>query len=128
MKKQQIYLFSILLIGVTFYTYTFVPAKFKIEGGSCYQGITALICRFFLEICAILNLTALFSLFKSKVNRARTLSIISVVIWSLLTISHTVSENQEDFIIAIKYFAPFLIITILLIILCRIKKTEPLKS
>jgi hypothetical protein len=112
MNKPKIYLLSIILAAVTFYTFTFMPRKFEIEGGSCYQGITAMIIRFFLEICVILNLTAIILLLKSKINTPKTLSIVSVVIWLLISLLNSIDKTSEDFIIGIKYFAPFLIVNI----------------
>jgi hypothetical protein len=116
MNKQKIYLLSIILAAVTFYTYTFMPRKFEIEGGSCYQGITAMIIRFFLEICVILNLAAIILLLKSKINTPKTLSIISVAIWFLISLLNSVDTTSEDFIIGMKYFTPFLIVNIVIIL------------
>jgi hypothetical protein len=114
MNKPKIYLLLIILAAVTFYTYTFMPRKFEIEGGSCYQGITAMIIRFFLEICAILNLTAIILLLKSKINTPKTLSLVSVVIWFLISLLNSIDKTSKDFIIGMKYFTPFLIVNIVI--------------
>jgi hypothetical protein len=115
MNKPKIYLLSIILVAVTFYTYTFMPIKFEIEGGSCNQGITAMIIRFFLEICVILDLTAIILLLKSKINMPKTLIIVSVAIWFLISLLISRDRTSEDFIIGIKYFATFLIVNIVIV-------------
>jgi hypothetical protein len=125
MNKPKIYILSIIFIAVIFYTYTFMPRKFETEGGSCYQGITAMLIRFILEICAILNIIALILLFRSKINTPKTLSMISLIIWSLICFFNFVDQTTEDFIIRIKYFTPFLIVNILIVLMInQIKKTK----
>ncbi|WP_192501872.1 hypothetical protein [Flavobacterium sp. PL002] len=102
-----------------------MPRKFEIGGGSCYQGITAMFIRLILEVCAILNIIALILLFKSKINAPKTLSVISLIIWSLISFFNFVDQTTEDFIIRIKYFTPFLIVNILIILIInQIKKTK----
>jgi hypothetical protein len=125
MNKPKIYLLSIILVAVTFYTYTFMPIKFETEGGSCNQGITAMIIRFFLEICVILDLTAIILLLKSKINTPKTLIIVSVAIWFLISLWMSIDSSSKDFIIGIKYFAPFLIVNIVIISeIIKVKKAK----
>ena len=125
MNKPKIYLLSIILVAVTFYTYTFMPIKFEMEGGSCNQGITAMIIRFFLEICVFLDLIAIILLLKSKINTPKTLIIVSVAIWFLISLLISRDRTSEDFIIGIKYFAPFLLVNIVIISeIIKVKKTK----
>ncbi|KUJ62272.1 hypothetical protein AR687_09675 [Flavobacteriaceae bacterium CRH] len=100
-----------------------MPRKFEIEGGSCYQGITATIIRFFLEISAILNLIAIIFLYRLKPNSAKTLSIIAVIVWFIITLFNTINKESVDFINSIIYFTPFLAVNLFIIIVInRIKK------
>jgi len=126
MSRKKIYFLSIVLICITFYTYNFMPEKFEIEGGSCYQGIAAMIIRFFLLLCAVLNSIALIFLFRSKVNVSKILSGIAVIIWFLISLVNTIDQLTQDFIISVLYFGPFLIASILFMVL--INKIEKQKT
>lgn len=122
MNKQKIFLLSILLIVVAIFTYIDMPKKFETEGGSCYQGITATIIRFFLKICIVLNSIAIILASKSRIKTGKIVSIISLSIWSLISLINSIDKTSEDFLIGIKYFSPFLIVH--LIIILTINKFE----
>lgn len=123
MNKQKLYLLLTLLILVILYTYNFIPRKFEVEGGSCYQGITTMIIRFFLIINAILNLTSFLLLFKSKIKTPKILSIIAIVIWIFVSFANTVAESSDNFIIAVLYFMPLIITNFFIIVsINKIKK------
>lgn len=128
MKKQKILFLLIILITATFYTYTYMPRKFEIEGGSCYQGITASIIRFILVICVTLNLLAIILLLRSKINTPRILSTLSIIFWSLISFFNSVDKTSEDFIIGLKYFTPFLIVNIMIIIFINKSKRTTANS
>lgn len=83
-------------------SYVFIPHSFDLEGGSCYQGTTPLIIRFFLTICGILSFISLITNYFSRFEASKGSSIISLLIWliwSLFFISNT-----------FVYFIPFLIL------------------
>lgn len=125
MKKQTIYILLVLLICVSVLTYIFTPRKFEVEGGSCYQGITAAIIHFFLKICTVLNLFTLFFLSRAKINAPKKLSLIAALLWTFITFIILINETGKDFGIAILYFSPFLIVNFLIyIIIKRSKATK----
>ena len=122
MNKKITVLLLVALAFVATYSYLNIPDKYAIEGGSCYQGITTMFIRFFLGICAILNILAIIAVtFKSKFKAAKILSIISFLIWSFGTFIH----SQSDAIMGITYFTPFLLLNFVIIIsIYKMEKKE----
>lgn len=109
MEKDRKKLIIILSIGVIIYSFCFIPKSFYIGGGSCYQGIDALVIRFILIFCGILNVISLsLLLFTTKVKIAKVLSIFSLAIW----IFWGVVMNLNSEISKKLYFIPFLIVNI----------------
>ena len=109
MKNKKIILFTnlLLLTAVSFYSYKFVPKSFEFGGTSCYQGITVFVNRFVLEICSILSLISILT----KRNVAKTLSILSTLIWILWGLFVNKSSLIDEFL----YFIPLIIANILII-------------
>ncbi len=111
-KKTKFFLLTMLIVAVT-YSYFNIPNKFETEGGSCYQGITAMFIRFFLTVCLILNLLSIFLItYKSKIKTAKVLSILSLIIWLIGAIMH----SHDNFLIGLTYFTPFLILNFIIVI------------
>jgi hypothetical protein len=116
MTKKKIILLLILLIAVFTYSFFCMPKKFETEGGSCYQGITATIIHFFLIVCSFLNLLSIYLIYyKSKIETAKVLCIVSLIIWSIGTFINS-SENIQ---IGIIYFTPFIILNLIMIFLFK---------
>jgi hypothetical protein len=114
MNKKTIILLLIALILVVTYSFLNIPRKFETEGGSCYQGITAMIIRFFLKVCGVLNLLSILAInYKSNVKTAKILSIALIIIWSIGTLIH----SSENILIGVKYFTPLLILNFIIVIL-----------
>ena len=76
MNKKIIISLLVALSVVFLYSYFNIPNKFETEGGSCYQGITASIIRFFLKVCSVLNVISI--IFLSKIKPAKFTSILSL--------------------------------------------------
>jgi hypothetical protein len=109
--KKALFVLLALLIAAIIYSYQFIPKSFYIGGGSCYQGITASIDRFFVKICGVMCLISIILiLIKSKSLSAKILSILSVVIWSAWSIIVN-QDTESEFV----YFIPFLLINILIV-------------
>lgn len=114
MNKKIIILLLISLILVVTYSFFNIPRKFETEGGSCYQGITTMIIRFFLKVCGVLNLLSIIAInYKFKIKTAKILSIASLIIWSIGTLIH----SYENILIGVKYFTPLLILNFIIVIL-----------
>ena len=114
MTKKITILLLILIIAVFTYSFLEMPKKFETEGGSCYQGITAMIIRFFLTVCTFINLLAIFLFYyKSKIETAKVLNIISLIIWSTGTFIH----SNENIQIGIRYFTPFIMLNLIILFL-----------
>ena len=128
MKHLKTYLLLVLLIGITIFTYCAMPRKFEIEGGSCYQGISAMIIRFFLELSAALHLIALVLMLKSKVKAPKVLSILALVLWSLVSFANS-DGSSDAFRIGMDYFTPFLVVSILIVMTAmKNKKNCPISG
>ena len=111
--KQLISITLILLIGITIGSHILIPNSIEIDGGSCYQGITSEISKFFLKICGILSFLSLIALFYNTIIKtAKVLSVISTTIWSLWSL--IIIMNYE--ISGLLYIIPFLTVNILIII------------
>ncbi|KFF13452.1 hypothetical protein IW15_06575 [Chryseobacterium soli] len=114
MSKRIVFFLSITLIMVLAYSYFCIPDKFEIEGGSCYQGITAMFIRFFLTICGVLNLLSITTInSKSKFKIAKVTSAISLMVWLAGFIIH----SYNDFLVATKYFTPLLFLNFIIVVL-----------
>lgn len=114
MSKRIVFFLSITLIIILAYSYFCIPDKFEIEGGSCYQGITAMFIRFFLTICGVLNVLSIATIgSKSKVKIAKITSIISLIIWLTGFIIH----SYNGFLMRVKYFAPLLVLNFIIVVL-----------
>jgi hypothetical protein len=111
-KTNSIVVVALLLIIV--FSHLTVPACYKTEGGSCYQGITATILKFFLKLCGTLSLLSLVASYYSNSTASKALSIISFAIW--LVVSLFIFRISTIF-----YFLPFLSISFI-IMFFNIKK------
>lgn len=117
MNKKTVFFLVVVLIVILFYSYFCIPDKFETEGGSCYQGITAMFIRFFLTICGVLDALSIATInSKSKIKITKLTSIISCMIWLAGFIIH----SYNDFLVGVKYFAPLLILNFIIIILAYI--------
>lgn len=111
MNKKVIISLLVALSVVFLYSYFNIPNKFETEGGSCYQGITASIIRFFLKVCSVLNLISI--IFLHKIKPAKFASILSLTIWSIGTLIHSI----DNILIGFLYFTPFLLLNIVIVII-----------
>jgi hypothetical protein len=112
MNKKTIFLLILIIITIS-YSYLNIPRKFETEGGSCYQGITAMLIRFFLIVCGFLSLISVIIInYKSKVKTAKTLIVLSLIIW----ITGTIIHSYDNALIGIKYFSPLLILNFIIAI------------
>jgi|GEM_PF-2562839 len=111
MNKKVIISLLVALSVVFLYSYFNIPSKFETEGGSCYQGITASIIRFFLKVCSVLNVISI--IFLSKIKPAKFASILSLTIWSIGTLIH----SSDNILIGFTYFTPFLLLNIVIVII-----------
>ncbi|VXB56897.1 conserved membrane hypothetical protein [Flavobacterium sp. 9AF] len=121
MTKKQISLHLTILIVAFAYSFLCIPKKFETEGGSCYQGITTAIIRFFLIVCFFLNLLSIYLIYyKSKIETAKVLCILSLIIWTIGTFIH----SYENIRIGIIYFTPFIIMNSLMLFLFKKQKSS----
>ncbi|GAB3712417.1 hypothetical protein [Flavobacterium koreense] len=111
MNKKVIISLLVALSVVFLYSYFNIPNKFETEGGSCYQGITASIIRFFLKVCCVLNVISI--IFLSKIKSAKFASILALTIWSIGTLIH----SSDNILIGFTYFTPFLLLNIVIVII-----------
>ena len=111
MNKKVIISLLVALSVVLLYSYFNIPNKFETEGGSCYQGITASIIRFFLKVCSVLNLISI--IFLHKIKPAKFASILALTIWSIGTLIHSI----DNILIGFQYFTPFLLLNIVIVII-----------
>lgn len=113
----------ILLISVSLYSYYNVPYEYKIEGGSCYQGISVMIIHFFLKICSLLCFVSLMLVFfHKKLKNAFYLSIIAFVFWLIGAFLNSIDRLK----LSILYFSPLLIVyfIVLLFVFYEFKSHE----
>ena len=123
MNKKTTFILLIILIIIVFYSYFNIPKKFETEGGSCYQGITAMLIRFFLIVCGVLSIISVIIInYKSKVKTAKTLILFSLIIWLIGTIIH----SHNNVLIGITYFTPLLILNFIITILIYKNKIKQL--
>lgn len=126
MNKKTKYYLLFILISVALLTKIFTPKIFYLGGGSCYQGITALIIHFFLIVCTILNVLSVSLLSFYKITASKTLNIISMIIWSLGLIVHSIDQTIKDGLIVFLYFIPFLAVSIFIFLMIKnFNKNQP---
>ncbi|WP_431241107.1 hypothetical protein ACQ9BO_13295 [Flavobacterium sp. P21] len=105
----------VLLISTTIYTYFNVPESFYIEGGSCYQGISATINIFMLKICFVLSFAALIlMLFDAKIIISKIMGSVSLYVWVMWTILMFSDAKANELF----YCIPFLIASSLIVFMC----------
>ena len=111
MNKKAIIIFLLLVVIFMFSFYN-IPRKFETEGGSCFQGITEMIYRFILIVCAFLNGSSMIIvILKIRNNISFALSLISFfiwLVWSFIVVSNY-SFNE------IVYLFPFSIISFIIV-------------
>jgi len=120
MNRKLILKLLLLLTVVTALSYFYIPNVFAIEGGSCYQGITAQIIKFCLFICTFLNLLSLYASYKSKKSTAKTFICISFMFWTIA--SFVIGSSHPS--AGIQYFTILLLTILLLLILTFRQKNE----
>lgn len=114
MTKKTTILLLLSFILVVAYSYLGIPKKYYTEGGSCYQGITTMFIQFFLTICTVLNSIAIALIyFTTKIKKAKVVSIISLILWSIGTFIH----SHDDIATGLKYFTPLLLLNLIMVIL-----------
>jgi hypothetical protein len=112
MNTKLILRLLVLLVTVTVFSYFYIPDVFRAGGGSCYQGITAMIIRFWLILCTLLNLLSLYAGYKLKGRTAKTLISISFILWVLWSL--IIGSSYP--LAGILYFSPFLITLLIVLI------------
>lgn len=98
-------LLFLFLVSTMWLSFANIPFTFEIEGGSCYQGITASIIRLLLKVCFTLSIVSIIASFINWKTLSRILSILSFVFWSIWSVAISYSHSITEAI----YFLPFLL-------------------
>jgi hypothetical protein len=115
---KKLIIVSILLIITLILSFFIYPYEFKIDGGSCNQGITLLIHYFVIIVCGVFSLISILTL--KLINKISLYSItISTIIW-LLWCFAIIRESFYEFL----YLLPLLIVFILYIAITYNEKNK----
>ncbi len=102
--KPKLFIITLFLLIISvFVTFIFIPQPFKIQGGSCYQGIVVFFTNIIMIFCLIMLSISFFLSFIGRNKIALIISYFSLFCWIFWAFASSIEYPTEGLL----YFSFF---------------------